>query len=348
MPLDSPHDALVKEIFSKPEFAAVELRAVLPPALVEKLDFATLRLEPSSFVEVGERDRHADLLYSMELKEREGRAFVSILFEHQSTPDTFMALRLLGYMVRLWERFRAEFPEKTKLPVIVPVVLYHGESRWTKATSFQELFVPELLDGLALRELTPSFRFVLDDLSRASDEELLRRAEREAEKVVSVVLWALRDARRGDRFMASLSAYLTALSVAHHAQSGKDALYAVFSYLARVAENLTPDAILAAVEAASPETKETVMTLAEIWLQQGIEKGLETGLAKGLEKGRAEGLERGLGLGQRALLRKLLTLKFGHLDEVAFRRLESATLSDLELWGERILSATTLEEVLGE
>ncbi|GAB4559589.1 MAG: hypothetical protein Tsb0020_05510 [Haliangiales bacterium] len=49
MPHDS-HDALVKAIFGRPEYAADELRAVLPSALTARLDLRTLSVCPGSFV----------------------------------------------------------------------------------------------------------------------------------------------------------------------------------------------------------------------------------------------------------------------------------------------------------
>ncbi len=338
MGLDSPHDALFKEIFSRPEFAAVELRAVLPPALVQHIDWSTLTALPGSFVELGDRDRHADLLYQVELRGRP--AFVYVLFEHQSGPSDFMPLRLLGYAVRLWERVRREDESAEFLPPVIPVVLHHSEAGWKSATSFQELFDSALVAELGLSDFLPSFRFLLDDLSHASDEELQQRAQREAEHIVPVVLWALRDARATDRLLASFAAWTTALSTALRAPSGKEALLAVFGYIALVAEILSPDAILDAIEEAAPEAKDTIMTLAEIWLQQGIEKGLE--------KGRAEGIEKGIEKGERAVLAKQLTLKFGALDEAVRTRLEAASLAELDLWSERILTVTTLGELFGE
>jgi hypothetical protein len=49
--------------------------------------------------------------------------------------------------------------------------------------------------------------------------------------------------------------------------------------------------------------------------------------------------------GQRALVRKLLTLRFGDLTANAEQRLEHASLAELELWAERVLTATSLAAV---
>jgi len=115
------------------------------------------------------------LLFSVDL---EGRpTFVYVLFEHQSSPDDFMPLRLLGYAVRVWERFRRENDGARFLPPIVSVVLHHGENGWNRPVSFHDLFDAALLNDSQFGEFLPAFRFVLDDLRRPppSSSKLGRR-----------------------------------------------------------------------------------------------------------------------------------------------------------------------------
>ena len=61
--------------------------------------------------------------------------------------------------------------------------------------------------------------------------------------------------------------------------------------------------------------------------------------AKGRAEGRAEGL--------RATLRKLMKLKFGGVSDAVSARIDAAAIEDLERWVERILVATSAEEVIG-
>ncbi len=48
------------------------------------------------------------------------------------------------------------------------------------------------------------------------------------------------------------------------------------------------------------------------------------------------------------LLQRLLTLKFGALDETARARLAAADSETLLIWGDRVLTATSLAEIFGE
>jgi hypothetical protein len=171
----NPHDALFKWTFSQPELAAAELRAVLPPSLVDRLDLDRLALAEGSFIDRDLQGSQADRLFSVPC---DGQlAFVYVLFEHQSTVDPLMPLRLLAYMVRIWQRHVAERGGTAlPLPIIIPVVLHHSDTGWIRATEFHSLLDPALIELPEVARLSPGFDFLLDDLTRLSDEQLRRRA----------------------------------------------------------------------------------------------------------------------------------------------------------------------------
>ena len=50
--IPNPHDLMFKAAFGQPEHARGALRAIVPPALAEPLDWSTLALQPGSFVDV--------------------------------------------------------------------------------------------------------------------------------------------------------------------------------------------------------------------------------------------------------------------------------------------------------
>jgi hypothetical protein len=67
---------------------------------------------------------------------------------------------------------------------------------------------------------------------------------------------------------------------------------------------------------------------------------------EGIEKGRQEGRQEGIAKGERAILVKQLALKFGTLDPETQAKIDAAPPPDLELWAERILTASTVDEVV--
>ncbi|WP_428264661.1 DUF4351 domain-containing protein [Haliangium sp.] len=63
------------------------------------------------------------------------------------------------------------------------------------------------------------------------------------------------------------------------------------------------------------------------------------------KKGYDEGIKKGVAEGQRALVLRLLTRRFGAVPAKFETRVLRATHDELERWSDRILDATTLDEV---
>ncbi len=342
----TPHDALFKAVFSQPEHAAVELRSVLPPALVERIDWSTLALEAGSYVDEALRERQSDLLFRAALGEQE--VLLYVLFEHQSEPDRGMAFRLLRYEVRIWERWAREAPGHP-LPPILPVVLSHSERGWNVPLSFEELV--ELGDsGEVLLPFLPRFRFLVDDLSRETDAELARRV---SSLYVRLVLMLLRDGRR----VPLPDLVRRALDVWREVErsSPAEAIALLIRYILLISDEAEHGSFVDVVDSIGPRTKEEAMrSIADKIFDEGKAEGLAQGLAagraegnaEGKAEGRAEGLAVGRAEGQRATLRRLLRLKFGSLGPDDEARIEAAPLALLEVWVERVLTADTIAAVL--
>jgi hypothetical protein len=120
-----------------------------------------------SFIDAQFVQSEADLLFSVTVAGQPG--YVYFLFEHQSTPDTFMMLRLLGYMVRVWKSFHRKSPERDRLPVIIPMVLFHGPKGWQAPLSFRSLVD---LPAESFAPYTPAFECELYDLSPWGKDQL--------------------------------------------------------------------------------------------------------------------------------------------------------------------------------
>lgn len=324
----TPHDALVKATFSQADNMVGELRAVLPRPLAERIDFATLQLAPGSFVDEALKERFTDLLYSARIADRP--ALVYVLFEHQSGGDAWMAFRLLRYMVRIWERFLKEQPEATSLPAIVPVVLHHDDGAWRPATRFEALLdlAPSELPHFG--PLVPRFGFVLDDLSAVSDEALRDRA---MSAFARLTLAALKHSRSVEDMAAFLVRMSPLIRELMRSGGGAAALQLLFRYLVQTRPPTDIEELHRVVADLGPEVKETVMTMEE-WL---IQKGEQRGEQRGRMEGRVEAA--------RQFLARLLTLKFGSLVEAAQARIQAADEATLGRWAERVLSATSLEEI---
>ncbi len=170
-----PNDKLLKATFSNPENARAFFQKHLPSGLACAFDWESLRLEASTFVDPQFSALESDLLFSLKLQQSD--AFLYLLFEHQSSEDPRMALRLLSYTLRIWERFAAAHPVPAKLPAILPIVLAQGKRPWRTAPRLEDLL--DLPAGIAetIRPWQPSLNYHLLELVRIPYDELGGTAE---------------------------------------------------------------------------------------------------------------------------------------------------------------------------
>ena len=75
------------------------------------------------------------------------------------------------------------------------------------------------------------------------------------------------------------------------------------------------------------------------------ELGMEKGRQEGWQEGRQEGRQEGLEQGKAEFLKTLLGHKFGTLPLLVAQRINNAHSEELAMWGERALTATSLDEV---
>jgi len=329
---DSPHDKLFGEAFSSVEAIRGLLNSTLPVALRAKLDLSSLTPVPGTFIDDALSGSRSDLLFSVKFAGRP--ALVYILIEHKSWIDRWVALQLLKYVLRIWERELAKDPKPQGLPPVIPLVVYHGESAWSAPQCLWDLLDPAVREEPALGRLTPSFDFLVDDLTEATDEALFSRAMGLFAGIAAVFL---RDSRTPSRVVPMVRRLGAMLAELWTAPDGQRAVAILLRYIWLVAD-VSHDEVVAAVECNLPEAKELIMTIAERLRQEGLERGRQ--------EGRQEGLRTGILGGRLRTVRRQLELRFGALDEVTVRRLESSDEAALERFAERVLTARTLDEAL--
>ena len=280
---NAPHDALFKTSFGHPEHAAAELRHILPGHVAARIDWATLTPQPGSYVDEELADQHSDLLFSAAIRATAGPVFVYVLFEHQSTAQHTMALRLLRYMVRIWTRHANDHPE-LPLPLIIPAVLAHVPGGWTAPTRFAHLFSASV--GDIAPGVLPDFQYVVDDLHRCDDDDLRARTLANAARLS---LWLLRDARDADTLLRSLPSWAADLESLAQTPRGKELLIVLLRYIARASRDLHLSEIRAILDGQAPTAEAVTMTIEEQLHAEGHARGLVQGLAQGKAEGKAEG-----------------------------------------------------------
>ncbi len=115
-------------------------------------------------------ERHSDLLFTVPWDGR--KVFLYCLFEHQSSEDRWMSLRVLRYMVRIWDAQLGAEPGRGSLSPILPVVLHQSDRTWKLSNRFRSLLEIPGDSNDELAGFIPDFRFHLVDLANMPIENL--------------------------------------------------------------------------------------------------------------------------------------------------------------------------------
>lgn len=326
--LSNPHDAVFQWILGQPEHAASQLRAVLPPELVKRLDLDRLKLCPGSFIDEELRRRHSDLLFTVPLDGRD--AFLYVLEEHQSSEDQLMAFRMLRYMVRIWDRYLKEHKNPKLLPAVVPIVVHQGDSPWKSPTELLDLIDLDSEAAEAVREFLPRLRFLLDDLALLDEREV---RERRMTPQARMLYLLLQTAPKNPHMLNELRRWLADLDEVLRGPGGEKDFASLVMYILTASE--TPEGPLGDLFAElGPEAKEAFVTTADMLRAEGEAKGWVEGRAEGLTSGRAEALV------------QIMTIKFGPLEPSVRDAVRTASVEQIEVWTGRVVTAETLDDVL--
>ena len=168
--INRPHDKFFKETMSDAETARDFLMHYLPEGLVRLIDLDHLSLQKDSFIEKELQETFSDLLYKTSLAGQD--TYLYFLFEHKSYLSTTTALQLLKYMVSIWAQ-KANKEKAFTLPVIIPLVIYHGEDRWTASRSLSGLMELDTLPA-SITQYIPDFEFTI---SQEGSDTLMTIAE---------------------------------------------------------------------------------------------------------------------------------------------------------------------------
>ncbi len=319
------HDGLFKLGFGEAIHAAGELRSVLPPAILDAIALEELARVAGSFVDEDLAQRHTDLLFRAPRRDTGEPLYLYVLIEHQSEPDRWMPMRVLGYVLRIWETLLRDEVLR-HLPPIVPLVVHHGAGGWSAPRSLHDL-VHGLDELPALRPFVPALHLIIDDLVTASDADLQARPLAPFQQLV---LWFLRDVRRPERFVTGLHAWD---SLVRALEAVDDSLLlTALQYLREFAGPGPFEVFRRRIIDLAPSQENLMISAAQFDFDRGVEKGIEKGIEKGL----------------RGTLATLLAQRFGPLDDETQAWIARAAAPRLERALARLLTAPTVTAVLDE
>jgi len=169
MKIQNPHDKFFKETFSKIEVARDFMNNYLPQSIINIIDLSTLEPQKDSFINEELQEVFSDMLFRVNINKKEG--YVYFLFEHKSYNSKNISFQLLKYMLEIWEA-KIKKENSNELPIVIPLVIYHGSDEWSIKTSLGEMIkgYKDLPDDV--KKYTPDYEYLLYDLSSYTDEEI--------------------------------------------------------------------------------------------------------------------------------------------------------------------------------
>ncbi len=286
-------------------------------------------------------------------------ATVVLLVEHQSTQQRLLSMRLLSYMVRLWdlERRRGEqdkLPESQwRLEPIIPLVFYTGRVRWPRPVSLAWI----LNAPASLKAFVPSFQ-VLHFPVRHLSREALRPEESAFGQLLCLMRLAAAPLAELRAELARAVPRLEALTTDDVAE-WRDLLYYLQLFLAYYRTPEEGRILSTALVAAHQDRtrREEMETMGKTYFQALIEEGREVGIKEGKEIGIEEGKEVGIregkeiGIeegdvrGRRLMLLNQLEAKFGPLPATVVQTMKRQSVAQLDALAVRLIKAETLEEL---
>lgn len=323
--LSDPHNSLFAYTFGKTEHAAGLFRGILPPDLARRLRWDSLTREPGSFVDARLRWLHSDLLFSVRTVDTDEEVLIYLLIEHQSRPHPLMAYRVLGYVTRVWEDHLRKHRKSTRLPLVVPAVVYNGREPWSAARTLRELLdaPAPLVDSVSVH--VPQSGYLLVDLRHGGADLLVGEALTALTVVTVLAMQTVDDPVRLVEGLRRVGGLVRQILAQPDGQAAFDVL---MRYILATHEDMDRSELSRVVaEATDARAGESVVTVYEQLIEEGRQRG------------RAEG--------QAEALVRLLSRKFGAVSAEVQTRVQQAGEEQLAAWFDRVLTAATIDEVLG-
>ena len=206
----------------------------------------------------------------------------------------------MRYMTKIWEE-RMDSKSK-KVPVIIPLVIYHGKNVWKIDTRLRKYI--ERIDEMpkAIQRMIPDFTFRFYDYSPKSETAIKGRAILQA---VLKMLKAIR-AKDKEKLIEGFMEFVSLVENESDIQLANEIFDLGLVYLLNRESDITKEELIRA----SLERGDSVQTLAQRLLDEGRQEGREE------------------------LLWKMMTKKFPDLDPDYYKRLaqlDSVKLDELSL-----------------
>lgn len=259
------------------------------------------------------------------------RLVIHILIEHQSSVNKLIRYRLWNYCALIWDKYLKQ-NQSNMLPLIFPLVFYHGEAAYSGPRKIADL----IQAPLDLIETALFGDFHLVDAHEINDDELRRR------KWAGIIQYVLKHVnnRNSNRLVETIIELLKGIE----GEVGADVYGStlLLYWFKKAATCKDPKEFLGAVaEGLSTRMGGEIMSMAEQWAEQHKQEGIKLGLQQGMQRG----VQQGVQLGEARLLTSILKARFHNLSPECLKKIEMADVEILNKWAINALTASSLSQV---
>jgi predicted transposase/invertase (TIGR01784 family) len=320
------HDRFFKEAFSRTEVVVDFIQAYLPPDFTNQLDLTSLARLSDSHVDQKLAQHYVDMLFSV--KYGEHPITIALLLEHKSYPEKHPHFQLNRYLLNNWED---QVKAKKSLQPVVPVLIYHGETRWQQQP--MRSYFPTMTDELS--QFLPSFNYLFIDLTQQGNDAAL------ASNYAKLTAGLLRTIRHKERLAAMLEELSAVVAQLAEDAPGQRFIQTVLLYIGQ-GSKLKPVEIIAIFRSISRKTEQLVMSAFETLIEQGVQQGVQQGIREGMQQGIREGMQQGIREGmQQATLQHIKGLLRLNLDATAIAAAFDMPLETVKAYIKQIQSEKT-------
>jgi predicted transposase/invertase (TIGR01784 family) len=119
------HDKFMKELLSDKEVAIAFLREYMPKEIIEHIEINSISQENTTYISSNLQESFSDIVWRFETKTEPLK--VCLLLEHKSYKDPNVVFQILEYLALGYQQ---QLKNQKKAELIVPILYYHGESKW--------------------------------------------------------------------------------------------------------------------------------------------------------------------------------------------------------------------------
>lgn len=271
--LSKAHDHFFKDLMKDNRVAQEFFKTHLPQDLQSVMQWESLKLESNEYINRLGSESLTDVVFSV-LLEDDKLAYLTLIVDHQSSPHPLMPFRSENYRYGMIDNYIKEHPNTKTVPLVIPIVLYHGARPWKYEKENLHSYVnapQELVEKYAFKP------FIFIDLNKVEDGQLTQFL------YAGVMQLALKRI-----FAKNISPYLSEMMVLVRSLDQKndwEIVEAVLKYLINAAE-VTSDELFRVIQTELPvETGEKIMTVAEQLIAKGEQRGEQRGEKRGLQQG---------------------------------------------------------------